>query len=422
MSVTALIGLQWGDEGKGKVVDAICENMDVVVRAQGGANAGHTVIVSGKKHVLHLIPSGMLLPRVRGIIGNGVVLDPFQVIKELDTLSIAGYEIEDRLMISGRAHLVLPWHAALDLALEKSRGTRSLGTTGRGIGPAYMDKASRDGIRVEELKNKSRLAERMREQGARKNVVLQALGVEAVHVETCIERLMDASARILPLIGDSVWTLKEDLDAGRQILIEGAQGSLLDVDLGTYPFVTSSHCHLGGLLSGSGLPPQSVKRVVGVCKAYTTRVGSGPFPTEDVGPVGEALRAKGAEFGATTGRPRRCGWLDLVALRYAVALNGVTEIALTKADVLAGQESIKVAHSYVVDGVETSVFPSGAELDRAAPNLRDLPGFDVDLSPLQSYDALPAAVKSYVGFIEQALGVPISIVSTGPGRHQTIWR
>jgi adenylosuccinate synthase len=420
MPVTALIGLQWGDEGKGKVVDVICDKMDVVVRAQGGANAGHTVIVAGRKHVLHLIPSGMLLPRVRGVIGNGVVLDPFQLVKELDTLGAAGYAIEDRLTISNRAHLVLPWHAALDAAFERHRGGSPIGTTGRGIGPAYMDKACREGIRVEELRHWDRLLLRLREQADRKNHLLAAFSSEPVAIEALIERLASVRERLLPMIADTVWSLNEDHMQGRQILIEGAQGSLLDVDLGTYPYVTSSQCHLGGLLAGSGMPPQSVTRVVGVCKAYTTRVGSGPFPTEERGDIGAAIRAKGQEFGATTGRPRRCGWLDLLALRYATTLNGVTEIALTKSDVLAGQGPIHVATTYEIDGRELKAFPSGSDLDVAVPRYRAFPGFDEDISACATVEELPGALRDYVSFIESALKIPIAMVSTGPGRHQTI--
>lgn len=422
MGVTALIGLQWGDEGKGKIVDVLARSMHVVVRAQGGANAGHTVIADGVKYVLHLIPSGMLSPGVRGVIGNGVVVDPFQVLKEIEALEAAGHEISGRLAISGRAHLVLPWHGLLDSALETERGEFSLGTTRRGIGPAYMDKTARDGIRACELLDEVRLVRTVRETGMRRNRMLAAMGSPVVPLDELLDRLLPAAQSLRGLIVDTVDLLHGALARGQSILLEGAQGALLDLDLGTYPFVTSSNCHLGGLLAGSGLPPASIERVIGVSKAYATRVGSGPFPTEEAGPVGDALRKRGGEFGATTGRPRRCGWLDLPALRFAVATNGVTEIALTKSDVLSGQPVLRFACSYKDAADGALGFPPPELLGEASPVYTDLPGFDGDLGGVDRFQSLPVSLRSLVEAIEQACRVPVSILSTGPGREHVIWR
>ena len=422
MAVTALIGLQWGDEGKGKVVDAVSGSVDVVVRAQGGANAGHTVKVGDTTRVLHLVPSGMLYPDVVGIIGNGVVLDPFQLITELDALRASGHDLDGRLWISDRAHLVLPYHKEMDEALELLRGGGAIGTTKRGIGPAYMDKAGRVGIRAGEFADPSLLRDRVIEQVEAKNRLFASLDVKALDGSAVADRVVEAASRLAPMVMDTVSMANEAAEQGKEVLIEGAQGSLLDVDLGTYPYVTSSNCHLGGLLSGSGLPPRAVDRVVGVAKAYCTRVGSGPFPTEDHGEAGQQIRDKGNEYGSTTGRPRRCGWLDIVALRFAVRTNGVDEIALTKSDVLAGQSAIKVATSYVVNGEETTDLPAGSRFDAAEPRYAEFPGFDDDLADAGSIDDLPATLRDVIAFVEEATGARVSLVSTGPERDQTLRR
>ena len=317
MSVTALIGLQWGDEGKGKVVDATSDSFDLVIRAQGGANAGHTVKVGDTSRVLHLVPSGMLYPHTVGIVGNGVVLDPLQLLAEVDELRASGHDLDGRLWISDRAHLVLPYHKEMDTALEVLRGEGAIGTTKRGIGPAYMDKAGRVGIRAGELSDPDALRQRVIEQVRSKNRLFAALDVAAVSPDQVADEVVSAAARLAPMVADTVSMANDAVEEGREVLIEGAQGSLLDVDLGTYPYVTSSNCHLGGLLSGSGLAPRVLDRVVGVAKAYCTRVGAGPFPSEDHGDAGQQIRDKGHEYGSTTGRPRRCGWLDVVDSRSA---------------------------------------------------------------------------------------------------------
>ncbi len=422
MAVTALIGLQWGDEGKGKVVDAVSGSVDVVVRAQGGANAGHTVKVGDTTRVLHLIPSGMLYPDVVGIIGNGVVLDPFQLITELDALRDSGHDLDGRLWVSNRAHLVLPYHKEMDEALELLRRGGAIGTTKRGIGPAYMDKAGRVGIRAGELADPSTLRDRVIEQVEAKNRLFASLDVKALDGSAVADRVIEAASRLAPMVTDTVSMANDAAERGREVLIEGAQGSLLDVDLGTYPYVTSSNCHLGGLLSGSGLPPRAIDKVIGVAKAYCTRVGSGPFPTEDHGEAGQQIRDKGNEYGSTTGRPRRCGWLDIVALRFAARTNGVDEIALTKSDVLAGQSAIKVATSYVVNGEETTDLPAGSQFDAAKPQYAAFPGFDEDLADASSIDDLPATLRDVIAFVEEATGARVSLVSTGPERDQTLRR
>ncbi|MAG55527.1 MAG: adenylosuccinate synthase [Planctomycetes bacterium] len=422
MTVTALIGLQWGDEGKGKIVDATSDAVDVVVRAQGGANAGHTVKVGETSRVLHLVPSGMLYPDTTGVIGNGVVLDPAQLLTELDALAASGHDLEGRLWISDRAHLVLPYHKRMDEALELLRGQSALGTTKRGIGPAYMDKAGRTGIRAGELRDPGLLRARVCEEAASKNRLLASLGTSLVDGEAIADEAVACAARLAPMVRDTVTLVNDAIDADQRVLIEGAQGALLDLDLGTYPFVTSSNCHLGGLLAGCGIPPRAVDRVVGVAKAYCTRVGSGPFPTEDHGEAGQELRDKGHEYGSTTGRPRRCGWLDLVALRWAVRTNGVDEISLTKADVLSGQSVIRVCTGYRLNGEETHTFPGGGDVERAEPVYRDFPGFDGELSEARSYDDLPETLRDVIAFTEDTCKASVTLVSTGPERAQTIRR
>jgi len=364
----------------------------------------------------------MLYPHTVGIVGNGVVLDPLQLLAEVDELRASGHDLDGRLWISDRAHLVLPYHKEMDTALEVLRGEGAIGTTKRGIGPAYMDKAGRVGIRAGELSDPDALRQRVIEQVRSKNRLFAALDVAAVSPDQVADEVVSAAARLAPMVADTVSMANDAVEEGREVLIEGAQGSLLDVDLGTYPYVTSSNCHLGGLLSGSGLAPRVLDRVVGVAKAYCTRVGAGPFPSEDHGDAGQQIRDKGHEYGSTTGRPRRCGWLDVVALRFAIRTNGVDEIALTKSDVLSGQPTIRICTGYDVDGAETTALPAGKGLEHARPVYREFPGFDEEISGVGHFDQLPGALKQVIEFVEETCGARVSLVSTGPERKQTLHR
>jgi adenylosuccinate synthase len=422
MAVRALIGLQWGDEGKGKVIDALSAKVDVVVRCQGGANAGHTVVVGGKKRVLRLVPSGILFPQVVGLIGNGVVVDPVQLVEEIDGLEAAGFDLAGRLFVSARAHVVLPYHKELDLLAEEERGGGKLGTTGRGIGPTYGDKAARHGVTLGEFVHEERFRARFAAQLALKNRTLVAGGRKALDADALLATLLPAARRLKPIVVDAFERLQAAVAARREIWLEGAQGAMLDIDHGTYPFVTSSSTHLGGLLSGAGLAPRQLDGVTGVAKAYATRVGEGPFPTEEKGAIGERIRSVGGEFGAVTGRPRRCGWLDLVALRYAVRLNGVDEIALTKADVLSGLDEVKACVAYRVGGVETREFPATEELCGVEPAYRSFPGWQADVADVRRFEDLPVELRSYVAFVESYLETPITLISTGPERGQMFRR
>ena len=422
MPVTIVIGAQWGDEGKGKIVDLLAPSVDVVARYQGGANAGHTIKWGDQTFVLHLIPSGIFHEGVECVIGNGVVIDPVALMDEIRQVEALGFQVEGRLHISRTAHLIMPYHKRLDQAKERSREGDAIGTTGRGIGPAYVDKVARAGVRVVDLLDREALGETLRGILAEKNQVLREIyGDEGVDVDAMVDDYVAFDERIDPFVTDTTDRLHTALAAGQRVLAEGAQGSLLDVDHGTYPFVTSSHPTAGGCCTGLGVPPTAVDRVVGIVKAYTTRVGNGPFPTELTDATGERLRAVGQEFGATTGRPRRCGWLDLVALRYATRVNGFTELAITKLDVLAGMDEIRVCTHYEIDGKRSDRFPVELDkLDRAVPVYDALPGFDGDLSACGARAELPGAARDYLAYIEDQLGVPISIVSTGPKREETL--
>lgn len=422
MAVRALIGLQWGDEGKGKVVDAISEKVEMIVRAQGGANAGHTVKVGDESRVLHLIPSGMLYPHVQGVIANGVALDAIQLLKEIDALEASGVALRDRLTVSERAHLVLPYHKAMDAALEELRGGSAIGTTRRGIGPTYMDKAARTGIPASMLKQPDRLAERVKEEALAKRKLFAAVGVDEpdITADAILAELLPVAERLAPLVTNTVELVADAIDADREILIEGAQGSLLDLDLGTYPYVTSSSCHIGGLLAGSGIPPRAISSVIGVAKAYCTRVGRGPFPTEDESETGKRIGERGVEFGSTTGRPRRCGWLDLVALRFAVRTNGVDEIVLTKSDVLATIGEIKVAVAYEKGGERVERWPAGSGLDGLEAVYETFEGFEDDISDVQSWQDLPESLRALVARIEGFTGSRVTMISTGPERAQSV--
>lgn len=422
--IEAIVGAQWGDEGKGRVVDSLGSRVDIFARYQGGANAGHTVIVDGTKYVFHLLPSGMLYPCKTCIIGNGVVIDPDQLLTELRELQDQGKD-RARLIISGAAHVVMPYHKLLDRAQESLRGKgRKIGTTGRGIGPAYVDKYSRCGIRVEDLLDGDILREKLEYNLEEKNLQLTKIyGGKPLSFDEVYEKSLQWGKAMGPYVGDASLVIDEALREGKNVLFEGAQGTLLDIDHGTYPYVTSSSPIAAGGCVGLGVGPGAVDRVIGVVKAYCTRVGEGPFPTEDTGPAGERLRENGGEFGATTGRPRRCGWLDMVALRYAVRVNGMGSIALTKLDVLTGFDRIAVCTAYLADRIRHDHFPSGVSLqEKAEPQYIYMEGWKEDLTGCREYSELPAQARAYVEYIEKTVGVPVNLIGVGPGREQTILR
>ena len=422
MPVSVLIGAQWGDEGKGKIADIMGGETDVVARYQGGANAGHTICWDDETFVLHLVPSGIFNRDVQCVIGNGVVIDPTALMEEIAMIKAKGYDPAGRLFISHHAHLIMPYHKALDKAKEAQREGKAIGTTGRGIGPAYVDKYGRTGIRVVDLLDRDTLAVKLRRNIEEKNALLRGIyGAEGLDVEQLIEEYVAFDEEIDPYVTDTTYLLNDALAKGKHILAEGAQGSLLDVDFGTYPFVTSSNPTAGGCCTGLGVAPGSITSVMGIAKAYTTRVGNGPFPTELLGDTGESLRSIGHEFGATTGRPRRCGWLDLVALRYAVMINGMTEFAITKLDVLSTFDEIRVATKYVLDGKTIDRFPSDFDkLDRVEPVYETFAGWKSDIGSCRSWEDLPRNAQIYLNFISNETGVPIRYVSTGPRRSETI--
>jgi adenylosuccinate synthase len=418
-----VLGLQWGDEGKGKVIDLLAGQADLVVRCQGGANAGHTVVVGGKKTVLHLLPSGVLHPQARCVIGNGVVVDPVVLFQEIDELAAGGNDPTARLAVSDRAHLVLPCHKALDAAAEQSKGEAKVGTTLRGIGPCYTDKASRTGLRCGELHDLDAFAGKLRAHVEGVNRLLRAYGAAALDADQAVAQVLPGVRRLAPLVADTADLLQRADAEGRAFLFEGAQGAMLDLDFGTYPYVTSSNTGIGGVITGSGLSHRALGEVIGVVKAYTTRVGAGPFPVELTDAKGDELRRRGAEFGATTGRPRRCGWLDLVAVRFACRLNGVDTIALTKLDVLTGEDQLAVCTAYQLDGRRLDTMPARIEeLARVTPVYETLPGWREPLGPCRRLDDLPAAAAAYVRVIEQRVGLPIRWLGTGPGRDEIIVR
>lgn len=424
MPVTIVIGSQWGDEGKGKIVDLLSRDIDIVARYQGGANAGHTICWGEEEFILHLIPSGIFHEGVTCVIGNGVVIDPVAMMDEVQMIKDLGYSVENRLFVSHNAHLIMPYHKAIEGARERARDAVAIGTTGRGIGPAYVDKVARTGIRVVDLLDRDVLRKKLTASIEEKNVILESIyGEEKLDVEAIIEEYVEFDRLIDPFVTDTSEYLNSALKDGKRILAEGAQGSLLDVDFGTYPFVTSSHPTAGGCCTGLGIPPTSVQETIGVVKAYSTRVGNGPFITELENETGSELRRVGAEFGATTGRPRRCGWLDLVALRFASMINGFTGLAITKLDVLSGLDEIEVCVSYRYDGKKTVRFPSDIQtLEKVEPEYRTFPGWNADVMGITSIDELPQEARNYIEFIEQFLEVPAIIVSTGPKRNQTIER
>ena len=417
-----VIGTQWGDEGKGKIVDWLTDHAQGVVRFQGGHNAGHTLVIRGKKTVLHLVPSGVLRPDVICYIGNGVVLSPQALLQELDELAAGGVDVTGRLLISEACPLILPYHAAVDIAREARKGQGKIGTTGRGIGPAYEDKVARRAIRLQDLMVPERFAAKLEESLEFHNFVLtKYLGAPAVDFAKTKDGALQLGARLAPFVADVPRALYDAGRAGHNLLFEGAQGTLLDVDHGTYPFVTSSNCVAGAASAGAGVGPMSLHYVLGITKAYTTRVGSGPFPTELEDATGEMLRARGNEFGATTGRPRRCGWFDAAALKRAVQINGVSGLCVTKLDVLDGMELVKVCVGYRMDGKVSDLLPAGADdTARCEPIYEDWPGWNESTVGVKRYDDLPKAARNYLERIQELLAVPVDMISTGPDREETI--
>jgi adenylosuccinate synthase len=421
MSVRIIVGAQWGDEGKGKVVDLLARESDVVARYQGGANAGHTLVVDNRKYVLHLIPSGILHDGVTCVIGNGVVIDPVALMEEIELLESVGISISGRLKISHKAHLIMPYHKLLDTLQESDQ---KIGTTGRGIGPAYIDKYNRSGIRIVDLLDRKILEEKLRRGIEQKNEWFRKVyDSPELDVEKTVAEYLEFDRRIDDYITDTTHYLNEAWRAGKNLLLEGAQGALLDIDHGTYPFVTSSSPTSGGACTGLGLPPTAINGVIGIVKAYCTRVGNGPFPTELNDPVGEKLRRDGDEFGATTGRPRRCGWLDLVALKYSAMINGITEIVLTKLDVLNDFDEIKICTGYLFEGRPVKYFPSDCStLERVEPVYESYKGWNQSLDGCESFDELPVETRVYIEAIERFIGAPVNYIGIGPGRDEVIVR
>ena len=422
MAIRVVVGAQWGDEGKGKIVDLLSKDVNYVVRYQGGANAGHTLKFDDTKVVLHLIPSGIFNGDATCVIGNGVVIDPLALLEEIEDVQKIGADLKDRLLISNAAHIILPYHSLLDQLKEKHRGDDAIGTTGRGIGPAYVSKISRIGIRAGDLFYPDTLRKKVEGNLEQINEALTHIYKEdTLDAEDLIDDLLEAAEKLRPYIAQTSSELHEAIAANQDILMEGAQGSLLDIDHGTYPYVTSSSPTSGGACTGAGVPPSAIDHVMGISKAYCTRVGNGPFPTELTGELGEKLREAGQEFGATTGRPRRCGWIDLVALKYAVQINGMDELALTKLDILNDFEEIKLCTEYSIDGSRTEVFPLDiSRLEEATPVYETMPGWQTDISAFNSRADMPDAVEDFLDFIESYLEVDIKILSTGPKRSETI--
>ncbi|MGO9516578.1 MAG: adenylosuccinate synthase [Candidatus Korobacteraceae bacterium] len=418
-----IVGAQWGDEGKGKIVDVLSERFKVVARYSGGHNAGHTVTIHGKKFILQLIPCGVLREGCRGVIGNGVVLDPFAFIKEVDALRANGVKVDGNLFVSNRAHVILPYHRMIELASENAPGRVKIGTTSRGIGPTYEDKMSRSGLRIQDLLDKSLLRKHIENACREKNTIAHALfNSEPLDADKMYTDYAEIANRIAPFVTDTALLLNRAIANGEPVMFEGAQGTMLDIDHGTYPFVTSSSATSGGAVTGTGVPPTAINMVIGVTKAYCTRVGSGPFPTELKDEVGEALRKKGNEFGAVTGRPRRTGWLDLPLLRYSNMINGTSWLVVTKLDVLDEQAEIPVCVSYKVDGKETQEVPAQASgYEKIEPIHEKLPGWQTSTFGIDRYEHLPDRAKRYLEFVEKESGAKVGIISTGPDREQTVF-
>jgi adenylosuccinate synthase len=421
MKSIVVVGAQWGDEGKGKVVDYLAASFDYIARCAGGHNAGHTVIFNGNRFVLQLIPCGILRPGKHAVIGSGVVVDPAALVAELDTLAKTGIDITGRLHLSNRAHLIFPYHRQMEKAAEAARGAGKIGTTSRGIGPAYEDKMARHGIRVGDMLDPARFREKLARVISEKDAVCRATYNVPLDTAGLADQYLALAERLKPLIGDSSELINDALDAGHSVLFEGAQGTMLDIDFGTYPYVTSSNAISGGACTGLGVGPTRINGVVGVTKAYTTRVGSGPFPTEMPDLEATEVRDRGKEYGAVTGRPRRCGWLDLVVLRYAVRLNGISSLVVTKLDVFDTQKEIQVCTGYRFKGSLIKEMPASAEdLAEVTPEYRTLPGWQSDTFGAKNIEKLPPAALDYMRFISDFLGVEIGVISTGPDRDATI--
>lgn len=418
-----VVGVQWGDEGKGKVVDALAERFDIVARYQGGANAGHTVVVGDKKFVLQLLPSGILRPGKVAVIGNGVVVDPEALFKELETIEKAGVEVGARLRISDRAHLILPYHRTHEVAAELARGVGKIGTTQHGIGPSYEDKAGRRGLRACDLRDPEIFRRKCTTVLEEKNRLARAVfGTGMLDGPDVVENYFDTARRMVPYLTDVSSFLNREIDAGKRVLFEGAQGTLLDLDHGTYPFVTSSSAAAGGAATGTGVGPTRLGSVVGVSKAYATRVGSGPFPTEAAESEGVELRDRGGEYGAVTGRPRRCGWFDVPAARYSARVNGLSALIITKLDILDQLAEIPVGVEYEIDGKQIADFPAEIEvLERVKVRYQVMPGWQQSTFGMQDLAMLPQKARDYLTFLSDQVGVGIAMVSTGPARDQTIW-
>lgn len=422
MPAIVVVGTQWGDEGKGKIVDVLTEKAHYVVRFQGGNNAGHTLVINQRKYILHLIPSGIFRPKTVCVIGNGVVVDPKVLISEIENLKLAGVNISpEKLKISERAHVIMPYHKALDIAREVKANNHRIGTTGRGIGPCYEDKVGRRGFRLIDLTRPEFFKKRLKIVLEEKNFFLQYLSAEPLKFEEIYEEYVEYGKYLAPYLVDTSQLLWEGYKKDFNILFEGAQGTFLDIDYGTYPYVTSSNTLAGNACTGSGFGPTKIREVVGIVKAYTTRVGEGPFPTELKDEIGNYLRDKGGEYGSTTGRPRRCGWLDLVMVKKAIKLNGITKIALTKLDVLSGLDKIKVCVAYKLGGEVTDNFPSTLEaLAQVDPIYEELPGWREDLTQVRELFSLPELTKKYIKLIEEYLETPVVIISTGPERENCL--
>jgi adenylosuccinate synthase len=415
--------MQWGDEGKGKLIDFLTAQADLVVRYQGGSNAGHTVVVDGEKTVLHLLPSGILHDGCTCVIGNSVVIDPEELLEEIALIRSRGLTVGDNLLISDRAQVVMPYHKLLDKVSEEAKGDAKIGTTLRGIGPAYVDKVNRSGIRMVDLVKPESLEARLRANLTAVNLLLERVyDHEPLEVEPILESYLGYGETLRPHVTDTVLALNQALSEDKRLLFEGAQGALLDIDFGTYPFVTSSNASVCGVPAGTGVAPRFVAKALGVVKAYTTRVGEGPFPTELCGEVGQALREKGGEYGATTGRPRRCGWLDSVALRYTTTFNGTDYVAITKLDVLDDVPTVRICTAYACNGTTRDTFPSDLdELAQCTPVYEEMPGWQEDTTGAESVDDLPAAARAYLDRIADLLGIPVRIVSVGNERRQTLF-
>ncbi len=417
-----VVGAQWGDEGKGKIVDVLSERFKVVARYSGGHNAGHTVTMKGQKFILQLIPCGVLREGCRGVIGNGVVLDPFAFMKEVDALRATGIKVDGNLFVSNRAHVILPYHRLIELAAENAPGRVKIGTTSRGIGPTYEDKMARSGLRVQDLLDKSLLQKHIANACREKNTIAHALfNSEPLDADKMYADYSAIADRVAPFVADTALLLNRAIASGESVMFEGAQGTMLDIDHGTYPFVTSSSATSGGAATGTGVPPTAINTVIGVTKAYCTRVGEGPFPTESKDEIGEALRKKGNEFGAVTGRPRRTGWLDLPLLRYSNMINGTNWLVVTKLDVLDDQPEIPVCVGYKIDGKETQQIPAQISgYEKIEPVYTKLPGWQSSTFGVDNYDRLPGPAKRYLEFVERESGAKVGIVSTGPDREQTM--